>query len=501
VAERLAEDVKALGDKIGALVSARMEALGSGEGTGEGEVKARLAAIDSEVGDSLSAVLLGIEQEVAAATERYGQETARQDSLLEAANQSSAVFRLNGEVAALGLTIDGLTLRLLGANTVAEIEVLTAQMGAAFGAATARSGELEGSLTTLGAKEEIELLKMAVASLTSTRSLLFDQGGVSQKQRRKLEMRDQAAAATKQIREFVRQQSQRGKEAVGHASAEQEQAIVSVNRVVRFCTVLTVVISVCAVLLGLGFGVWVYRSISWPLRQLLEASEAVARNSGETSDAAGTMRQLADDGKNSMHVTVQELTTFARTVREAATGVEALGAQSQQISGVVALIDDIANQTNLLALNAAIEAARAGESGRGFAVLAEEVRALAQRTTRATREIGDTVKAMQGKVGESVAFMQDERTSVDTVLGLVGDTLRHIDAIASQVEQVTDMVQRIAVATEEQSCSTSEVSRNMEGLADITRQIQGSFSEIRTSADGLAGLASELNAMVSWFRV
>lgn len=237
------------------------------------------------------------------------------------------------------------------------------------------------------------------------------------------------------------------------------------------------------------------------MTQMTQTTVEVARNSTDTSDAAVRMKDIAEQGKVAMHLTVQELDRFAESVKEAAAKVESLGQQSEEISNVVTLINDIADQTNLLALNAAIEAARAGEQGRGFAVVADNVRQLAERTTTATNDIYHTVKTMQASVNASVSFMQDERISVERVQGQVKQTLVSIDEIVAYVEKVADMVQRIAVAAEEQSSTSEDVSSNMDGIAVIAKELRSSFADIKNSSGGLSHLATELNAMVGWFRV
>ncbi len=237
------------------------------------------------------------------------------------------------------------------------------------------------------------------------------------------------------------------------------------------------------------------------MEEMNQTTVEVARNSLETFDAADKMKAIAGRGKNAMETTMAEMNRFADTVREAATMVEGLGQQSEQINEVVTLIKDIADQTNLLALNAAIEAARAGDQGRGFAVVADNVRSLAERTSNATEEIAATVRTMQGSVSKSVAFMQEERDSVNGVQSHIRQTLTAIDEIVAYVSQVTDMVQRIAVAAEEQSSTSADVSQNMLGIQDVTRELSNSFADIKSSSEGLSHLAAELKDMMAWFKV
>jgi methyl-accepting chemotaxis protein len=237
------------------------------------------------------------------------------------------------------------------------------------------------------------------------------------------------------------------------------------------------------------------------MTEMAQTTAEVAKNSLHTAEAAARMETVARQGKDAMQVTVRELDLFVDTVEATAARIESLGQQSEEISSMVTLINDIADQTNLLALNAAIEAARAGEQGRGFAVVADSVRQLAVRTTAATKDISLTVQTMQGGITSSISSMQDERNSVTRVQDQVRQTLGSIDEIVAYVQNVSDMVNRIAVAAEEQSSTSGEVCHNMDGINSVTRELKSSFSDIKNSSGDLSRLASELHGMVAWFKV
>lgn len=188
-------------------------------------------------------------------------------------------------------------------------------------------------------------------------------------------------------------------------------------------------------------------------------------------------------------------------VQESAKTVENLGARSNQIGAIIGTIEDIADQTNLLALNAAIEAARAGEQGRGFAVVADEVRALAERTTRATREIGEMIKAIQNETNGPVAAMgqgvlQVEAGTMEAARS--GEALRDI---MNQVNSVAMQVSQIATAAEEQTATTSEISSNMQQITMIVQQTAHGAQESATAAAQLSGNAEELQRLVRQFKL
>lgn len=237
---------------------------------------------------------------------------------------------------------------------------------------------------------------------------------------------------------------------------------------------------------------------------MTEVSQTImdmARNASQAADGSKTATDTAAAGKNVIHSTTQGMTSIATTVQSAATTIEELGRSSTQIGEIVATINGIADQTNLLALNAAIEAARAGEQGRGFAVVADEVRKLAERTSQATRDIGQRIASIQTAAAESVAAMKRGSNEVDKGVGLAQKASAALDSIVTASTSAMDMVQRIAAATEEQSAATEEVTQNMEHISDITKRSAGSTSQITKSADDLAKLAVDLKEMTAWFKM
>jgi len=237
---------------------------------------------------------------------------------------------------------------------------------------------------------------------------------------------------------------------------------------------------------------------------MTEVSQTImdmAKNASQAADGSKTASEAAAKGKAVIDSTTQGMTSIATTVQGAATTIEELGRSSAQIGEIVATINGIADQTNLLALNAAIEAARAGEQGRGFAVVADEVRKLAERTSQATKDIGQRIKTIQQAAGESVDAMKKGSNEVEKGVGLAREASGSLNAIVASSTNATDMVQRIAAATEQQSAASEEVSQNMEHISEITTRSAGSTTQIMQSAEDLAKLALELKEMTSWFKM
>jgi methyl-accepting chemotaxis protein len=227
----------------------------------------------------------------------------------------------------------------------------------------------------------------------------------------------------------------------------------------------------------------------------------MAKNASQAAEASKSASETAAKGKQLVDSTAEDMARIAKTVQEAAATIEELGRSSAQIGEIVAVINGIADQTNLLALNAAIEAARAGEQGRGFAVVADEVRKLAERTGQATKDIAQRIEAIQQAAGESVNAMKKGSDEVDKGVGLAREASESLTAIVEASRGAMDMVQRIAAATEEQSAATEEVTQNMEHISDITKRSAASTEQIKVSAGELARLAAELKASAAWFKL
>ena len=235
--------------------------------------------------------------------------------------------------------------------------------------------------------------------------------------------------------------------------------------------------------------------------EMSATSGDIAQNCQMAAEGAQRASQAAQNGASVVDKTVAVMGQIAEKVQESAKTVESLGERSDQIGAIIGTIEDIADQTNLLALNAAIEAARAGEQGRGFAVVADEVRALAERTTRATREISEMIKAIQKETKGAVIAMEQGVQQVETgtvEAGRSGEALRDILA---QVNNVVMQVNQIATAAEEQTATTSEISSNMMQITEVVQQTSQGAHESATAAAQLNGNAEELQRLVRQFKL
>lgn len=227
----------------------------------------------------------------------------------------------------------------------------------------------------------------------------------------------------------------------------------------------------------------------------------MAQNASKAAEAAGEAQRAAQGGQQAVEQMALGMGRIGQVVWEAAGRVEKLGDSSGRIGEVVSTITEIADQTNLLALNAAIEAARAGEAGRGFAVVADEVRRLAERTMDATREIEGMIRRVQDEVKGVIEVMGEVRGSVEEGDKLAGSVREAFGRIAGQVEVVRDMIGQIATAAEEESKAVEEVSRNMEGIAGVAYESAKNAQDLAKAAEDLSALTVRLRDLVDRFKV
>jgi methyl-accepting chemotaxis protein len=227
----------------------------------------------------------------------------------------------------------------------------------------------------------------------------------------------------------------------------------------------------------------------------------VAQNSGKAASLAQDTVKTAQDGGTVVSSTISGMQQLSEAVSNSATIISDLGKSSDQIGEIVRTIEDIADQTNLLALNAAIEAARAGEQGRGFAVVADEVRKLAERTTKATKEIGDMIRQIQHDTRGAVDSMQQGTQKVTAGVDLVNKTGEALSQIVRMVSESADMIRQIAVASEEQSVATQQIASDIENVAKVTKESSSGAHESAKASQDLSQLAVELQGIVGGFKI
>lgn len=237
------------------------------------------------------------------------------------------------------------------------------------------------------------------------------------------------------------------------------------------------------------------------MNEMTNTVQEVARNAGQAAESAREADRQAHGGKQVVVDTIQSIHSLAREVERATEVINKLKSDSENIGVVLEVIKDIADQTNLLALNAAIEAARAGEQGRGFAVVADEVRKLAHRTQQSTQEIQRIISTVQAGAGDAVASMQQGREQAVNTVAQAGKAGESLEAIVAAIATINDMNTHIASAAEEQSAVAEEINRNVLNVRDIANQNAAGAQQTAQASNELARLAAEQQALVSNFKV
>lgn len=227
----------------------------------------------------------------------------------------------------------------------------------------------------------------------------------------------------------------------------------------------------------------------------------MAQNASYSSEAAKTSYNTAQKGMEVVREVIEDIQSLAREINDASERLQMLGKRSEEIGEILMVIQDIADQTNLLALNAAIEAARAGEQGRGFAVVADEVRKLAEKTAQATDDIADKIKAIQDETEMTIEVMKRGTDSFQESVEKATHAGNALNEIVNSSGQVMEMVQRIATATEEQSSAAEQVSQSMEVVAGIVRDNAGQVDELTGLADELLNIANKLSEQIGQFNL
>ena len=241
--------------------------------------------------------------------------------------------------------------------------------------------------------------------------------------------------------------------------------------------------------------------VATSMQEMSSTVISVSDSCNKAADAARHAAETARQGGSIVEETLTKMRVIAESVGATARKMDELGKSSDQIGRIIGVIDDIADQTNLLALNAAIEAARAGEQGRGFAVVADEVRKLAERTTTATKEIAQMIKNIQDETRTAVVAMESGTKQVEegvTSTAKAGDSLR---AIIQMSEDVGGMITGIATAATQQSSTTEQVNHNIEQIAKLVKESAIGAKQSATACQDLSSLALDLQTMVAKFNL
>ncbi|MGD8170348.1 methyl-accepting chemotaxis protein [Vibrio sp. TRT 21S02] len=241
--------------------------------------------------------------------------------------------------------------------------------------------------------------------------------------------------------------------------------------------------------------------VATAINEMAAATQEIAGNADHTAQSSSEAVSACVHGGEQVVQTQSSIQNLAQEVQVATEVIQELEAHGNSISTILSTIQDIAEQTNLLALNAAIEAARAGEQGRGFAVVADEVRVLSQRTHASTKEIQQMIETLQGTTGKAVGIMGDSRQLAGTSVNDADSAAVSLTQIQAAVERISDMATQIASAAEEQASVTSEITRNTVGIRDVSNDLADEAHDAASQAAQLSELSHELEQEINRFKL
>jgi methyl-accepting chemotaxis protein len=241
--------------------------------------------------------------------------------------------------------------------------------------------------------------------------------------------------------------------------------------------------------------------ISTTMEELAATSKQIADNAGSVTDLAEQALSSAQAGKETVDDTVEGMDEIREATEQIAGRILELGQKSQDIGDIIEMISGIADRTDLLALNAAIEAAKAGEAGRGFAVLAEEIRILAENVMNSTRQITELVTEIQSSINASVMAMEEGTKRVERGVELAHKTGGSLDEILSMIERTTSSSKQITVSTQQQQSASDQAVVAMREIDEVTRQSERSAKRTETIARELDGLSANLGKAVEQFKI
>lgn len=241
--------------------------------------------------------------------------------------------------------------------------------------------------------------------------------------------------------------------------------------------------------------------VATAIQEMSAAIVQSSQNASQTAEISKRTVSKADEGLKNMGLTQQSMENIVVSSAKTNDLVSSLSNRTDQIGEIIQVIDDIADQTNLLALNAAIEAARAGEQGRGFAVVADEVRKLAERTTKATKEIGNTIKVIQDDTQSAAESMHEVTSVIDEGKTAIVQTAEVLKEIVQGVNNAMDMIQQIASATEQQSAGAEEISKNVHSISSVASESASGAEQLAVTTGALSRQTENLQELVSQFKL
>jgi len=447
-------DIKGLGENIEEMVKIQQS---------NGQGRTQLDTLRSDVNERLSVIMLSIEQDSITANEKYNDESRKQGDVFTQSNIANNILTANSELLSLGLSIEGLSTKLFTGVLATEIDNVESEIKKNYERIEPVRKILEKSLKKLDAKDELKILVNAGDALNSTKGLLLGGSGVIARIRHQLEMRGKAMQATEKLRAIVLKQAEKGKETVTVARGEQEKAIGTVNRMVSISITVISLISLGAIIFGIGFGTWVYRSIASPLTQLMKVSNDVASGDLTSSIPANTHDEIGIVQASMLKM----VTNLREIVGKMSTATASLAGSSEELSSTAAALDKGSNEQTSQIEQSATAMTEMSQTTLDMARNASDT---AQASTRMRDAALQGKEIMDTTVDELTKFAEIVRESAEKVESL-GHKSREINNIVTLIKEIADQTNLLALNAAIEAARAGEQGRGFAVVADSVRQL------------------------------
>ncbi len=473
----IAADTKAVTDKMDEFIKLQSAALTQKDD----DSKSKATEAGKELSEKLNSLYLALDQETTLASEKVVIETNRQGSIYGQSNAANSILLANSELVALGLMVEGQTTRLFTLEAIAAIDKLDPEIRSLFTRINERAKAVGSALTKLGAKEELKILKSAVTSLTTINNELYAADGIVATLKKHLNATEQAIKAGDKLRVIVLKQAEKGKETVTAARGEQEKAIGSVNNMVKSSITLLIAIGIAAAVIGVLFGVWVFRSISKPLGQLIQVSDSVAGGNLHISDI-----RHSNDEFGQVQISMGKMVENLR---------EMVGRISDSTTTVATSADGLSVTATQLEGNSSHQTIQIEQSVTSMNEMTQSIHDVSRNAHHTSESAGkmkqialDGREALDATSRELFAFAEVVKQSVGQIEAL-GSKSDSINNVVDIIKDISDQTNLLALNASIEAARAGEMGRGFAVVADSVRQLA---RRSRESADEIAATVKSM---------